>query len=103
MQYNGLIEEKHAFSRLTRNGYNTDKPPLFYHRSRNDKEAPIEKPSAFISTIRATIPQDLITFAGILTTELKTRHMIAKIEQLLSEVEAMTANSAEELEALRIK
>ena len=29
--------------------------------------------------------------------------MIAKIEQLLSEVEAMTANSAEKLEALRIK
>ena len=29
--------------------------------------------------------------------------MIAKIEQLLQEVEAMTANNAEELEALRIK
>ena len=29
--------------------------------------------------------------------------MIAKIEQLLQEVEAMTASNAEELEALRIK
>ena len=29
--------------------------------------------------------------------------MIAKIQQLLSEVNSLTANSAEELEALRIK
>lgn len=29
--------------------------------------------------------------------------MIAKIKQLLAEVEAMKANNAEELEALRIK